>query len=116
MRKPLLILSCIIFFTSCSKKEEEIPKDILPQETMITVLSDMHYAEAMLQLKNLGQNDSTKRIATGYYKFVLAKHHIDQQQFQKSFKYYLSKPEITTDMYDSIITRLSTKNLAKVPQ
>jgi hypothetical protein len=116
MRIYRIILSLAICFAACSKKEVEVPKDILSQEVMISVLSDMHYAEAMLQLKNLGQNDSTKRIATGYYKLVLEKHHLRQDQFQKSFNFYLSQPETMTAMYDSIITRLSTKNLAKVPQ
>jgi hypothetical protein len=116
MRKLLLFIIAFTFLQSCEKKPLVVPADVLTKDTMIAVLADVHLAEAMLQLQNLGRNDSTRAIAVGYYKTVYAKHNITQQQFDNSFRFYLKQPEILSVMYDSVITRLSAQNLHPLPR
>lgn len=110
--KKLFLLSAFVFLlTACDKKPVEIPAGVISRDSMIVILSDIHIAEAMLQLKNLTRNDSTKEIAFGYYKSVFDKHKITAAEFERSFNFYVQQPEMMSGMYDSIITRLSSRNL-----
>jgi hypothetical protein len=106
-----LLIVCAIVISSCEKKPVEIPKDVLSGEKLIPVLTDIHLAEAMLQIKNLGRNDSTRNIAYGYYADIFKHHNITPEQFKRSFDFYTSQPELMSALYDSVITQLSTRNL-----
>ena len=105
---PLLFL---FFLASCTSKPVEIPPDVLSSNKLIPVLTDIHLAEAMLQIKNLGRSDSTRSIAYGYYAEIFRQHHITSEQFRRSMDFYMSQPELMSSIYDSVITQLSTRNL-----
>ena len=94
---------------SCSKKEEKIPENILPKDKMIRLMVDVHIAEATIQSRNLGINDSTKTIAAGYYKNIFEKNRISEQQFRESFLYYSHHLEIFNKIYEEVINELSKK-------
>lgn len=102
-----LLIAGIALTISCSRSKEEIPSSVIEQKKMVEVLSDVHYTEATIQLRNLNYSDSTRKIAYGYYKEVFQKHHITPEQFKESFMWYKSHPEVMNDMYKEIITRLS---------
>src|SRR6187549_2455985 len=108
------LLPLLLLLAACSKKPVEIPSDVISKDSMIVILTDVHLAEAVLQLKNLSRNDSTKQIALGYYQWVFEKHKITPEQFNRSFDFYVKQPELMTTMYDSVITRLSARNLPPV--
>jgi hypothetical protein len=100
----VFILSLLI---SCSKKEVEIPDDVIPRDTMIVVLAEIHLAEATIQVLNVELNDSTKKAAVGLYRHIFSKHKITQANFKKSFDFYRNEPTYLHAMYDEVITRLS---------
>lgn len=111
------ILSVLI---GCSKKEVEVPDDVIPRDSMIVILSEIHLAEATIQVLNVDLNDSTKIASLGFYRHIFLKHNISQDLFKKSFDYYRSEPAYFHAMYDEVITHLSedqAKNasLPKVP-
>jgi hypothetical protein len=113
----VFILSVLI---GCSKKEVEIPDDVIPRDTMILVLAEIHLAEATIQVLNVDLNDSTKIASFGLYRHIFSKHKITQELFKKSFDFYKSEPAYFHTMYDEVITHLSedqAKNasLPKVP-
>src|SRR6187549_2442590 len=114
MRKFLLPLISLSILAACSKKPVDIPQDIIAKDSMVVILTDVHLAEAVLQLKNLSRNDSTKLVAVGYYQWVFDKNKITPEQFNRSFDFYVRQPELMTTMYDSVITRLSARNLPPV--
>ena len=95
--------------SGCNKKEEKKPAEILSRESMVAVLADIELVEANILLRNLGYTDSTKKQAYGYYKFVLLKHHLTPEGFQKSFKYYTDRPEEMSKMYTDVLTVISQK-------
>lgn len=113
----IFILSVLI---GCSKKEVEIPYDVIPRDTMIVVLAEIHLAEATIQVLNVDLNETTKIASFGFYRHIFSKHNITQELFQKSFDFYRTEPAYFHAMYDEVITRLSedqAKNasLPKVP-
>lgn len=100
---------CFIFFIACSKKEEKIPENILPKDKMIKVMVDVHIAEAAIQNKYLSLNDSTKKIAAGYYRNLFEKNKITEQQFRESFLYYAHHLDLFNKIYEEVINELSKK-------
>ena len=108
-----LVLSCVVFTNSCSRSKEEIPSTVMAQNKMVEVLSDVHYTEATIQLRNLNYSDSTRKIAYGYYKEVFQKHHITPEQLKESFNWYKNRPELMSDLYKEVVTKLSEEQAKK---
>jgi Domain of unknown function (DUF4296) len=81
----------------------KVPSDILPKEKMEAVLWDMivadRYSAAILV------KDTTKKIREETFKLyeqVFSIHKVSRQQFIKSFKWYLERPDIAQVMLDSL--------------
>lgn len=100
-------LFTLLLLVSCSKKEEVKPSTILDAKTMTSVLAEVHFTEATIQIRNLNSTDSTKKIAYQYYKNVFDKNKTDVVTFKKSFDWYKDRPELFTVIYDSVLTRIS---------
>lgn len=113
--KNIFFFLIILIAVSCSKKEEVVPADILPADKMIPVLADMHLAEATIQLRNYGHNDSTKNLAYGFYRFIFQKHKLTEAEFHKSFTWYSQRPEKMHAIYQEVLSELSRKQASVTP-
>jgi len=92
---------------ACSRPEVIVPATVILRDSMISVLSDMHLAEAAIQLRNLGAGDTARAETYARYRYVFRKHGINADQFRKSMTFYRSHPEYFNKMYKEVITRLS---------
>jgi Domain of unknown function (DUF4296) len=109
MRKTYIsIILVSLFFFSCNEKAE-IPSDVLSKDKMTLVLTDIGQVEAQIQSSGLERNDSTKKVAYGYYKSIFQKHKITPEQFRKSFDFYTAHLEMMDAMYDTVIVNLSKR-------
>jgi hypothetical protein len=106
MKKVGIVLVLSLFF-GCSKKQVEVPEDVIPRDTMIVVLAEIHLAEASIQVLNVEVKDSLRAVSFGFYHHIFSKHKITQELFKKSFDYYRSEPTYFHAMYDEVITHLS---------
>jgi hypothetical protein len=98
---------CSITFISCSKKEEKIPEGIIPKDTMVQVMVDVHLAEARSQFST--PFDNSKNAKQSYYKFIFKKYNLTYQQLIKSWEFYAAHPDIFSKVYEDVITELSKK-------
>lgn len=92
----------LMIFVSCSD-EDAIPKDIIPQKEMESVLFDMLLADRFTSqfiAKDTSKNTKIENLKL--YDQVFQIHHISKDHFIKSFKYYLQRPDITKVMFDSL--------------
>ena len=92
---------------SCSEKEK-IPSSVIGKEKMEKVLWDMikadRYSTQFLSKDSASKiNLQTKTFEL--YEQVFQIHGITREEFVKSFKYYLHRPDISRNMFDSISTR-----------
>ncbi|MFN0187458.1 MAG: DUF4296 domain-containing protein [Bacteroidia bacterium] len=106
MKKIGIVLMLSLFF-GCSKKQVEVPSDVISRDTMIVVLAEIHLAEASIQVLNVEVKDSLRAVSFGLYNYIFSKHNITQELFKKSFDYYRSEPAYFHAMYDEVITHLS---------
>ena len=109
-RLKILFLGSVLaagVMASCSRPKVEVPASVISADSMVSILVDMHLAEAAIQMRNLSGNDSLHTEAFGRYKFVLDKHKINRETFERSFRWYSAEPQIFSKLYDSVIVRLS---------
>lgn len=109
MRTPFLLLGFLCIMAACSESKVEVPSNVIPRDTMIAILADVHLAEANIQVLSLGRSDSTKEEAYGLYRFILSKYRINDEKLRRSFEFYRSEPEYFHEMYNEVLTRLSEK-------
>jgi hypothetical protein len=108
----LLLLSLVLLmmggFISCTNKDK-IPGDVLPKEEMEKVLWDMitaeRYANVFLKDSALNNKEETFKL----YAQVFALHNITREQFVKSYQFYMSRPDITRGMLDSLSTHANRR-------
>jgi hypothetical protein len=103
----LCLVAIVLGLISCTDKDK-IPKGVLPKDKMESVLWDMLEAE---RYRTTFIKDSAK-IKTETFKLyaeVFAIHQITKDQFIKSYKFYMSRPDIARDMFDSLSTRANRR-------
>ena len=106
MRKIVFYL-LFIFFLCCGDPAEEnvvIPENILPREKIAQIITDIHVAEAEINL--LAISDSTLKRPI-YFKEIFNKHQITQQQYEESLAFYIDHPKILNKIYEQVLNDLS---------
>lgn len=91
---------------ACSPKEEEsqVPKNLIPEDQMISILTDVHLIEgSRTGMKVMGD---TVTIAH-YYQVMFSKHNITKDQYDSSFSYYVVHTKKMDLMYEKVIENLN---------
>jgi hypothetical protein len=100
----LLIIILLVF--ACTKKDK-IPGDVIPQQKMEKVLWDMILADrfaAQFLVKD-SSKINLKAKTFELYEQVFQINGISRENFISSFKFYMSRPDISKIMFDSISVR-----------
>ncbi|NVO02884.1 MAG: DUF4296 domain-containing protein [Bacteroidetes bacterium] len=114
MQKFFSFILVLFIFVSCSsKKTEKIDdsieaKEIIPENQMIAILTDMHLAESATMLAQ-GQGKDIQLYTNHYYKEILAKNKISKSQLEKSIHYYAFNVKKMDKIYTEVITNLNQK-------
>ncbi len=108
----------IIFFSfftiiSCGKKNEAKeksppPQNIISSDEMKNVLVDVFLAEGAIGEMEIKHKDA-QYYAKHYYNYVLKKHNMTNEQFQKSYSYYSADIEEMQKIMSDVVDDLSEK-------
>jgi hypothetical protein len=105
MKASLLVFS-LVFVVSCTNPSK-IPEGVLSKQKMEVILWDLIQADRFSA--SFLMRDSTKTNIHSenmkLYQRVFQMHKISKEEFEKSFKFYLSRPDITKIMFDSIAVK-----------
>ena len=116
MRKILLIALVVSFMIGC-KSKNAVPNNVLPQKKMQVILWDMMRADQFLADYVLNKDSSLNKTTESlkYYQQIFAIHKTSKEEFQYSFLFYKSHPDLLKAIMDSISTPPSetTPALAK---
>ena len=107
MKSIHIIPIIIILATSCSEKDLDIPAEMIPRDSMIEILADVHIAES--RLIQDGYKPNNQVFKSEYIQHVLNKDGVDSTRFNKSFLFYSAAPGYFQDMYEDVITEISKK-------
>lgn len=97
----------VVIFAACTNNDK-IPKGIIGKDKMEKIMWDMLMADRYVNLYITNKKDSTidkKEDAAEVYERVFRMHGITRDEFIKSYKFYLSRPDITKVLFDSISAR-----------
>ena len=98
----------LVFIISCSD-EMKAPKDLISEKKMASVMWDMVQADrfttTFITRDSLKLN--VKAETFKMYDQVFQLHKISQDQFLASYKYYLSRPDLSQKIFDSVASKAS---------
>lgn len=101
-----ILLSALLVLGACGSSETSVPEGVLPREEMVSLLTDMHLAEAAATFKTSG-GAATNQFAKSQDEYIFRIHKTNKKQFDRSFSYYSSDPAVMNEMYKEIINELS---------
>ncbi len=106
--RVLIFVLLLALVTACGNNAD-VPNDIIPGKKMETILWQLMQSDeyANIQLKK----DSTKQYRAEklkIYQQVFDLNGISMSEFKKSYQYYMSHPDITKVMFDSMTARAGT--------
>lgn len=94
---------------SCNRlKNGASTADIIPQDSMIGILVDIHVADAVADHK-FGTDKPNLEFTNAMYEQIYKNHHITAAQYKASYKYYEAHPADMDKMYEQVITEISKK-------
>jgi len=100
--KKLGILLTVLMLASCSNNPIiEKPKDLIPKDTMVLLLTDLFIAKSAFAEKNLNNNRKIN-----YMPLVYNKYKIDSTRFISSNLFYTSRFEEYGLIYEEINEKL----------
>lgn len=97
-----LCLMVLFLQTSCFQNER--PAEVLPIDSMKTLMMDLYLLEARMNMAPIPNELET---TASYYKTIFAKHKVDSLQFAKSIDYYTARPEEMAQIYQELIEEMS---------
>ncbi len=92
---------------SCRAPKEKTPDNLLPPDSMVSILVDVHLAEAAANVTRLSDVQSFK--APQLYPAIFKSHQTDSTTFHNSFNYYLKHPEKLEAIYNKVLNELSRR-------
>lgn len=104
MKKIIFFLAIILLASCTSKTILEKPKDLIPKDSMVLLLTDLYIAKSAYPEKNI--NNERK---INYTTLIYNKYLIDSTRFSNSNYYYTSK----LDEYDLIFNEVRAKLMLK---
>lgn len=102
----LLMAASYALITACTNKNKT-PSGVLSREEYQSVMWDMIQADrfaAQFLLKDSASKD-VKAETFKLYERIFQLHDITREEFVKSYKYYLKRPDITKVIFDSMAAR-----------
>jgi hypothetical protein len=112
MKKFILLILVLSFLSCVNNQKKEVKtskKDIIPEETMVALLVDIHFIEAELFIKQNNGKD-IKYYTKYYYSFLTSKYDITYFQFCDNISYYSSRTEEFEKIYEQVLNTISQKS------
>lgn len=97
----------VLILTSCYTSEKP---DVLPEEKMLLLMEEIYLIENHYQM-TFGSPSVYKSTLDSSYQLILKENGVTQKQYEESFSYYASQPEIMLNLQERLIERLNRKRV-----
>lgn len=105
VRNSFFVILILLIFVNCSKKEQELPPNVLTRDQMVRVLIDVHILEAKVKKLYLPR-DTSKMVYNHYEKMLFKDQGISKAQYEESMSYYIDEIGTMKDIYDQVVDSL----------
>lgn len=110
MKAGLICAGVLFVLLQACSDDKAIPKDVIPKQRMQNILWDLIQADKFTVLyvaKDSTKNVKSERIRL--YEDVFRIHHTNKTEFEKSYQFYVSRPDISKVMFDSLAASANRK-------
>ncbi len=97
----------VLILTSCYTTEKP---DVLPEEKMLLLMEEIYLIENHYQM-TFGSPSVYKSALDSSYQLILKENGVTQKQYEESFSYYASQPEIMLNLQERLIEKLNRKRV-----
>ncbi|GAB3034088.1 hypothetical protein GCM10027185_39890 [Spirosoma pulveris] len=101
---------------ACTAPENEPPENLLTEEQMASILTEVHLAEAKISRINLRSIDSSNIVYKHLESAIFKKNGVDTATYRKSYIFYSSHPADMESIYQRVTERLKKKVDANTPK
>ena len=98
------IILLVIGLAACSSEDK--PENLLDQDKMVNIMTDIHLIEAEINNLHLQHQDSSVFMYQKLKVKMLKKYDTDTASFNASFKYYLLNPDKMKPIYVEVKKKL----------
>jgi hypothetical protein len=102
----LILISLLFLLLSCEKDTK--PAELLTEQQMILVLTDIHVAESALSIKNFTR-DTSIALFQFYEEEIFKNRSVTTQQFKDSYRYYAQHSLEMDRIYAAVVDSLAVK-------
>ncbi len=106
-------MTALVIVSACSTESNE-PEDLIPKEEMIKLLTEVHILEAKIKGLKIRPSDSAKVVYEHYEKLLFADFNITQEQYERSFNYYVDNTTEFKKIYDAVVDTLMRREKLEV--
>lgn len=101
--KHLTLFFLAVFFAACNDRTD-IPKGIIPQDSMGRIMNDVIMAEEYSNQYVIRDSLRPDKIKANQelLEWVFKIHHITKEEFKNSVSFYESRPDLNKDIFDSL--------------
>ena len=103
----VFLLLFLFLISSCINKKHEIPNKILKKNDFITILKDVHLAEAEFEINKPNDLKNAENILANEYLEIYSKYNTNKDHFEKTLSYYTKHPEELEIIYSKVLIKLS---------
>jgi hypothetical protein len=100
---PKIIFSLIIFFVSCSPKQDK--EQYLPKNIMAEIIAEMELSQAVYKLQQINHQIDIVSITNDIYQ----RNNTSKEEFDLSLKFYAKSPKDIDEIYNEVIAILVRK-------
>ena len=106
MKRFFLAILFLILTQACTSPVEPAPADVLSPRKMTGIMVDIHVAESRIETMGL-VSDTAAVYFKNMQDEIFKKHQITEQQFYKSYDYYLHNVSELDKIYEKVVDSLS---------
>jgi len=105
-----IVFVTVLLLTACINDEVVVPEELLQEDRMVEVLTDVQLLESAYQ-KGMIKTDSISGNAKvmQHYAVVFRFHKTNEKHFRESYDFYKNHPELLVEIYDKVLNELSKK-------
>jgi len=97
---------CTILIIGCGEKKGVPPANLIPEDKMISLLTDIRLLEGAYSL-NYRQVDTSEYKIESYYQKIFKDYNVSKEQFKTSYSFYSTQENKMPAIENAVIERLS---------
>lgn len=99
-----IFLTALVILCAC--KADEQPEDLIQRDQMVKVMMEIHLLESKINNIRVEPYDSTEAVYHHYEQLLFEDLGITQDQYERSFNYYVDNPNEFEKVYSAVVDSL----------